>query len=127
MKKLFVALMCMAAIAFTSCSSDPLVSGTKASNLTAEKVEKMDDKTDCCWHVAAKGTVKGEKKTGEFYGWGTEKEVAAECLLIYEAWKANKSASGVEDFEIAYKKASAKDEAACAKLDAEVEKNNQLF
>ena len=124
MKKLFIALMCMAAVAFTSCSSDPLTSGTKGSNLTAEKVEKMDNKTEKCWHIAAKGKVNGEKKSGETYVWCTEQEVAYGVMVEYQMWEKHKAESGIEDFEVAYKEASAKSKDKCRELAEEAEKNN---
>ena len=124
MKKLFIALMCMAAVAFTSCSSDPLTSGTKGSELTQEKVEKMDNKTEKCWHVAAKATVNGEKKTGETYVWCTEKEVA---LMVMMEYKYVTAEPNIKDYEIAYKEASAKDEGKCDELAKEAEKNSDMF
>ena len=80
MKKFFAALLCVAAITLVGCKSDPLATGTKGSSLTPEKVEKMDNTTEKCWHFAVRATYRGESVTEDSYVWCTERVIAAACL-----------------------------------------------
>ena len=114
MKKFVAALLCVAAITLVGCKSDPLATGTRADKLTAEQIEKMDNKTEKCWHIAIRVTVNGQTETSDGYEWGTEQEIAAACKITYEAAVAAWKISGVDGkYEIAYSPSSAKDMDSC--------------
>jgi len=122
MKKVFLALMCAAAVVLAGCSnaSSPIKGGTTGSSLTQEQVAKMDNKTEKCWHVAETITVSGYSATYNYYEWGTEMEIAAMVLAEYQAAKK----SGVGKYENAYEESSAKTQQECEKLDDAAQKEN---
>ncbi len=123
MKKALFALMCAAAVIFAGCNkaTNPLSGGTKGSSLSDQEIQKMDNKTEKCWHVAESVVVSGYSETEHHYFWGTEQEVATMVKASYDASKL----MVVGDYEIAYvEETSAKNEDACDKLDREAEKNN---
>ena len=119
MKKFFAALLCVAAITLVGCKSDPLATGTKGSSLTPEKVEKMDNTTEKCWHFAVRATYRGESVTEDSYVWCTERVIAASCYAAYQAAKD----LGYSSYEAAYSPSSAKTEEECEKLAKEAEKD----
>ena len=114
MKKFLFALVCFAAMLFAGCKggndNNPLKDGTKASELTKEQIEKLDNTTEKCWHVVETITVSTYTETEEWYDWCTEQEIAKAVKLAYDLEK-------IGQYEIAYKEASANDDAACKKLD----------
>lgn len=125
MKKALFALMCAAAVIFAGCNkaTNPLSGGTKASTLTSEQIQNMDNKTEKCWHVAIQGVAGGQTATEHSYYWATEQEVAKMVKVEYEAAKR---LGVVGDYEVAYvEETSAKNEDACDKLDREARKANE--
>ena len=126
MKKFFAALLCVAAITLVGCKSDPLATGTKGSKLTVEEIQKMDNTTEKCWHIAARATVQGTTQEEDSYVWCTEQWVATIVKASYDAMKATYDQSGVDaSFEVAYSSSSAKTEEECDKLAEEAAKNHR--
>ncbi len=83
----------------------------------------MDNKTEKCWHVAAKGTVNGEKRTADTYEWCTEQAIA---LMVMMEYKYVSAEPHIKDFEIAYKETSNKQDK-CEELKKEAKKNSDDF
>ena len=124
MKKFFAALLCVAAITLVGCKSDPLATGTKGSKLTTEQIEKMDNTTEKCWHIAARATVNGTTVDEDSYVWCTEQWVASIVKASYEAMVATYKNAGVSyTCEVAYSPSSAKTEEECDKLAEEAQKD----
>lgn len=123
MKKFFAALLCVAAITLVGCKSDPLATGTKGSTLTTEQIEKMDNTTEKCWHIAARATVNGTTAEEDSYVWCTEQWVATIVKASYDAMEATYKNAGVSyTCEVAYSASSATTEDDCKKLNEEAEK-----
>ena len=123
MKKVFLALMCVAAIALVGCkgtASNPLPGGTNGSSLTPEKIAKLDNTVEKCWQLGIGATVMGHSEVSYDYMWCTEQEAAQ---WAYECYQAAKHLA-VGSAEYAYKESSAKTVEECNKLAQEAEKEN---
>ena len=124
MKKVFLALMCVAAIALVGCNkattSDPVPGGTKGSTLTPEKIATLDNTTEKCWHVGSGGAYGGQTAIEEGYMWGTERDAAE---WAYECYQMSKAFPG--SYEYSYKESDAKTEEECDKLDKAVRQDEE--
>lgn len=119
MKKLFFALTCIAALVWTGCSSNnPSKSGTDVSSYTEAEVNQLDNKKERCWCVMTVVTMYGQTEKSEAYMWGTEREVAQNCLMAIEIAKKEYQKLGVNaTVKMYYQEATdAKTEEACDKL-----------
>ena len=123
MKKVFLALMCVAAIALVGCkgtANNPLPGGTNGSSLTPEKIAALDNTTEKCWQLGIGATVLGHSEVSYDYMWCTERQAAEWAYECYQAAKA----MALGKAEYAYKESSAKTVEECNKLAEEAEKEN---
>ena len=123
MKKVFLALMCVAAIALVGCkgtASNPLPGGTNGSSLTPEKIAKLNNTDEKCWQLGIGVSAGGHSEVSYDYMWCTEQEAAQ---WAYECYQASKLMP-VGSAEYAYKESSAKTVEECNKLAEEAEKEN---
>ena len=114
MKKVFLALMCVAAIAMTSCSNDPSKSGKDVKDVD---VTKLDDKTEKCWALGATVSLNGVDDSMNYTVWATEKEAVASAQELLAELEATAKEVGVTmDITVKYKEwTDASDETSCAK------------
>ncbi|MBQ7663955.1 MAG: hypothetical protein IJS43_01885 [Bacteroidaceae bacterium] len=104
-KKLYLALLCVAAITFTSCGND-VVKGSTVDNID---LETLDNTTEKCWEItASKGKI-----SETTYDWGTERQIVA---YLQEAQKIIGSVA-----TYSYKANNAKNEEACLAQDENYE------
>jgi len=123
MKKVFLALMCVAAIALVGCkgtASNPLPGGTNGSSLTPEKIAALDNTVEKCWQLGIGASAGGHSEVSYDYMWCTEREAAQ---WAYECYQASKLMP-VGSAEYAYKESSAKTVEECNKLAEEAAKEN---
>lgn len=123
MKKVFLALLCVAAIALVGCkgtASNPLPGGTNGSSLTPAKIAALDNTVEKCWQLGIGASAGGHSEVSYDYMWCTEREAAQ---WAYECYQASKLMP-VGSAEYAYKESSAKTVEECNKLAQEAEKEN---
>lgn len=124
MKKVFLALMCVAAIALVGCkgtASNPLPGGTNGSSLTPDKIAALDNTTEKCWQLGIGASAGSHSEVTYDYMWCTEREAAQ---WAYECYQLAKSVAVGVSAEYAYKESSAKTVEECNKLAEEAAKEN---
>ena len=124
MKKVFLALMCVAAIALVGCkgtASNPLPGGTNGSSLTPDKIAALDNTTEKCWQLGIGASVMGHSEVSYDYMWCTEREAAQWAYSCYQAAKGMM----VGKAEYAYKESSAKTVEECNKLAEQARQEGQ--
>ena len=122
MKKIFLALMCVAALAMVSCdnSKDPNKSGTNVKDVD---VTKLDATTEKCWAVGTTAKVNDISDAVTNYYWGTEKAIVEEAQDELKEYEEMCKQYGLTlELVVKYSEASPKDKAACKQMDDAAEK-----
>ena len=98
-------------------ADDPLKNGTEVTTMSDEDINKLDDKTAKCWHVATQITVNKQTGTEDLYVWSTEHDLASVMKSVYDEVAAKYKLMGlIADVHIAYQQVDAKDRNACLDL-----------
>ena len=125
MRKVIAILSCVAALVLTGCNLYPLnpsgggasSGGRDASSMTDDQIERLDNKTEKCWHVTTVITKYDDTKTTEGYFWGTEYEVAKACQEQAKLITATYQQSGATvQVSIRYGNVNVKTKESCDKL-----------
>ena len=137
MRKLFFALVCAAAVIFTGCDngSDPTKKGSNVMSYSDQQVEKLDNTTYKCWHLAKKEIVKAQQweKISEGATWLTEYQLVTNARMYIKATQITeedgaKDAYGVPytyEIIITYWEADPKTPSECKTLDKALQDQNK--
>ena len=95
--KILFVLIGIIAICLAGCLNFvnyPNKGGTDVYSLTDDDLDELDDKVEKCFHIYVTSTVNGKREDEEFFLWGTEYDVAIQCLAYIEEHESEIKAKG---------------------------------
>ena len=115
--KILFVLVGIIAICLAGCLNFvnyPNKGGTDVYSLTDDDLDKLDDKVEKCFHIYVTSTVNGKREDEEFFLWGTEYDVAIQCLAYIEEHESEIKAKGdAGAVRVEYEETDAKRQSDC--------------